>query len=90
LIAGQDRAEAAWFIVQHAIGEPDFQREMLDCCTRARLPNAYGFGTPRIWKIAWRCFPIPARSYRRKRGETFRRANSAGCAGWLIKDGGVP
>ncbi|HEY6293099.1 MAG TPA: DUF6624 domain-containing protein [Terriglobia bacterium] len=28
-IAGKDGAEAAWFIVQHAIGEPEFQREML-------------------------------------------------------------
>lgn len=28
-IAGKDGAEAAWFIVQHAVGEPEFQREML-------------------------------------------------------------
>ena len=28
-IAGKDGAEAAWLIVQHAIGEPEFQREML-------------------------------------------------------------
>jgi hypothetical protein len=28
-IAGEDGAEAAWFIVQHAIGEPEFQREIL-------------------------------------------------------------
>jgi hypothetical protein len=28
-IAGRDGAEAAWFIVRHTIGEPDFQREML-------------------------------------------------------------
>ena len=28
-IAGKDGAAAAWAIVQHAIGEPKFQREML-------------------------------------------------------------
>ena len=28
-MADKDGAEAAWIIVQHAIGEPDFQREML-------------------------------------------------------------
>ena len=38
-IAGEDGAEAAWFIVQHAIGEPEFQREMLSllqACARAK------------------------------------------------------
>src|SRR5579864_9156463 len=28
-IAGEDGAEAAWLIAQHAVGEPDFQREVL-------------------------------------------------------------
>jgi hypothetical protein len=28
-IAGQDGAKAAWLIAQHAIGEPDFQRQVL-------------------------------------------------------------
>jgi hypothetical protein len=28
-IAGEDGAEAAWLIAQHAIGEPDFQRQVL-------------------------------------------------------------
>jgi hypothetical protein len=28
-IAGEDGAKAAWFIVQHAVGEPEFQRQML-------------------------------------------------------------
>jgi hypothetical protein len=28
-VAGADGAEAAWLIVQHAIGEPQFQREVL-------------------------------------------------------------
>jgi hypothetical protein len=28
-IAGEDGARAAWFITQHAIGEPDFQRQSL-------------------------------------------------------------
>lgn len=37
-IAGRDGAEAAWIIVQHAIGEPEFQREMLhllETCAKA-------------------------------------------------------
>src|SRR5271169_2670098 len=29
VIAGTDGAKAAWLIVQHAIGEPEFQRNML-------------------------------------------------------------
>jgi hypothetical protein len=28
-IAGEDGAKAAWFIVQHAVGEPEFQRAVL-------------------------------------------------------------
>lgn len=28
-IAGEDGAKAAWFIVQHAVGEPEFQRSVL-------------------------------------------------------------
>ena len=28
-IAGEDGAKAAWFIVQHAVGEPEFQRKVL-------------------------------------------------------------
>ena len=28
-IAGEDGARAAWFIVQHAVGEPEFQRSVL-------------------------------------------------------------
>jgi hypothetical protein len=28
-IAGEDGAKAAWLIAQHAIGEPEFQRQML-------------------------------------------------------------
>jgi hypothetical protein len=41
-IAAKDGAEAAWFIVQHAIGDPPFQREMLrllEACSAAnRVP----------------------------------------------------
>ena len=29
-IAGRDGAEAAWLIAQHAIGEPEFQHQILD------------------------------------------------------------
>jgi hypothetical protein len=41
-IAGEDGAKAAWFIVQHAVGEPDFQRQALallqSCATAGRTP----------------------------------------------------
>lgn len=41
-IAGKDGAEAAWFITQHAIGEPDFQRHALQlltaCVSDGRVP----------------------------------------------------
>jgi hypothetical protein len=41
-IAGQDGAEAAWLIAQHAVGEPDFQRHALAlmraCVAENRVP----------------------------------------------------
>ena len=41
-IAGEDGAKAAWFIVQHAVGEPDFQRQGLihlqTCAAQSRTP----------------------------------------------------
>ncbi len=41
-IAGKDGAEAAWLIAQHAMGEPEFQREALrwmqTCIAGGRLP----------------------------------------------------
>jgi hypothetical protein len=41
-IAGKDGAEAAWIIAQHAIGEPDFQRQALlrmqECAAGGRIP----------------------------------------------------
>jgi hypothetical protein len=41
-VAGEDGAEAAWFITQHAIGEPDFQRRALElmnaCVAQGRIP----------------------------------------------------
>lgn len=41
-IAGKDGAEAAWLIAQHAIGEPDFQRQALrrmqECAANRRIP----------------------------------------------------
>lgn len=41
-LAGQDGAEAAWLIVQHAIGEPEFQRQALRmiraCEATGRVP----------------------------------------------------
>jgi hypothetical protein len=41
-VAGQDGAEAAWLIAQHAVGEPDFQRQVLallrTCVAENRVP----------------------------------------------------
>jgi hypothetical protein len=41
-IAGKDGAEAAWLIVQHAIGEPEFQRQALvqmqECAAEGQIP----------------------------------------------------
>jgi hypothetical protein len=41
-IAGKDGAEAAWFIAQHAIGEPEFQHRALmtmrECAAEGRIP----------------------------------------------------
>jgi hypothetical protein len=41
-IAGNDGAEAAWMMAQHAIGEPDFQRRALrllrQCAEEGRVP----------------------------------------------------
>ena len=41
-IAGADGAKAAWFITQHAVGEPRFQREALrlvrGCIAQGRVP----------------------------------------------------
>lgn len=42
-IAGEDGAKAAWFIAQHAVGEPDFQRQALRhlqaCAAQGRVPG---------------------------------------------------
>jgi hypothetical protein len=41
-IAGEDGAQAAWFIVQHSVGEPQFQRHVLtllqDLAPTGRIP----------------------------------------------------
>jgi hypothetical protein len=41
-IAGEDGAKAAWFITQHAVGEPEFQRAVLHllqvCAAEGRAP----------------------------------------------------
>jgi hypothetical protein len=42
-IAGKDGTEAAWFVTQHAIGEPPFQRLLLRvlqiCVAEGRAPR---------------------------------------------------
>jgi hypothetical protein len=66
-IAGKDGAEAAWLIVQHAIGEPEFQREMLRllrvCAGAKRVPLwhaayledriAMHEGRPQVYGTQW-------------------------------------
>ena len=46
-LAGADGAEAAWLIVQHAIGEPDFVRSSLEL-----LRGAAGRGEAPAWQAA--------------------------------------
>ncbi len=66
-IADKDGAEAAWFIVQHAIGEPEFLREMLRlqhaCAGAKRIPLwhaayledriAMNEGRPQVYGTQW-------------------------------------
>ena len=47
-LAGEDGAEAAWLIAQHAIGLPDFQRACL-----ARLEAAVAQGDAPAWQPAY-------------------------------------
>jgi hypothetical protein len=47
-LVGADGSEAAWRIVQHAIGEPSFQRE---CLTLIRAAAAVGEAEP--WQAAY-------------------------------------
>jgi hypothetical protein len=47
-LAGREGAEAAWLIVQHAIGEPDFQRAMLGL-----LREAAASGRIPAWHMAY-------------------------------------
>lgn len=46
--AGEDGAKAAWFIVQHAIGDPPFQRDSLQ-----RLRAAALAGDAPLWQAAY-------------------------------------
>src|SRR5580658_6430644 len=47
-IAGEDGAKAAWFIVQHAVGEPEFQRAVLHL-----LQASPGEGRVPAWQTAY-------------------------------------
>src|SRR5262245_5243150 len=74
-LAGQDGAEAAWFIAQHAIGEPDFQRQALDhlrhCAAQGRVPAwhpayledriALHEGRPQRYGTQWLDDPVDGR-----------------------------
>jgi hypothetical protein len=75
-IAGKDGAEAAWFVVQHAIGEPEFQREMLRllqaCAVANRVPPWHAAyleegipmyeGRPQRYGTQWLEDPIDGRT----------------------------
>jgi hypothetical protein len=47
-LAGEDGAQAAWLIAQHAIGEPGFQRQCLE-----RLRGAADAGDVPAWQFAY-------------------------------------
>jgi hypothetical protein len=47
-MAGEDGAKAAWFVVQHAIGFPDLQRE----CLRL-LQHSAELGRVPLWHVAY-------------------------------------
>jgi hypothetical protein len=75
-ISGEDGAEAAWLIVQHAIGFPDLQRECLQlmrhCVTEGRIPGwqaayledriAMLEGRPQRYATQWMDDPIDGRA----------------------------
>jgi hypothetical protein len=56
-IAGQDGAEAAWLIAQHAVGEPDFQRRVL-ALLRASLRIGCRPGTRPTWRTVSQCTKV--------------------------------
>jgi hypothetical protein len=47
-IAGKDGAEAAWLIAQHAVGEPEFQRQVLDL-----VQQCAATGRTQAWQAAY-------------------------------------
>jgi hypothetical protein len=47
-MAGEDGAKAAWFIAQHAVGEPDFQRQAL-----LLLQQCAAMGCVPAWQAAY-------------------------------------
>jgi hypothetical protein len=75
-IAGKDGAEAAWLIVQHAIGEPDLQRAALrlmqTCAATKRTPAwhaayledriALHEGSPQRYGSQWIDDPVDGRT----------------------------
>jgi hypothetical protein len=74
-IAGKDGAEAAWLIVQHAIGEPEFLREALGllraCAIANRVPHWHAAyledriamyeGRPQRYGTQWTDDPVDGR-----------------------------
>ena len=69
-IAGKDGAEAAWLIAQHAIGEPDFERQSLKLL-RACAAEEAGSGLARgLSRRPDRDVRRPARSGTERSGST--------------------
>jgi hypothetical protein len=74
-LAGKDGAEAAWFIAQHAVGNPAFQRECLhllrECAEQGRIPRwhsayledriAMHEGRPQRYGTQWLDDPVDGR-----------------------------
>lgn len=75
-LAGEEGAKAAWLIAQHAVGEPDFQRQSLThlqtCAAQGRIPAWHAAfledrialyeGRPQRFGTQWMDDPIDGRA----------------------------
>src|SRR5688500_11170778 len=92
-LVGEDGAEAAWLIVQHAIGDPPLQRAASRCCETQRRAAMRRPGKPRTWKTAFACsraahrctghsMPRTARDTPADGRRSTRSASTSGDARW--------
>ena len=81
-LAGEDGADAAWLIAQHAIGEPDFQRHCLALLERTAVEGA----TP-AWHRAYLLDRIRRfEGWPQVYGTQYERAADGGDALWPVAD----